>query len=47
MSAALPLDDADVLRSIRTLRVERAMRITFDARAAVASSRAAAFGSAA
>jgi multidrug resistance efflux pump len=35
MSAALPLDDADVLRSIRTLRVERAMRLTFDARAAV------------
>lgn len=35
MSAALPLDDADVLRRIRTLRVERAMRLTFDARAAV------------
>jgi multidrug resistance efflux pump len=35
MSTALPLGDVDVLRRIRTLRVERAMRLVADARAAV------------
>jgi len=35
MSPAPRLDDAEVLRRIRTLRVERAMRLIADARAAV------------
>ena len=35
MSTALPLGDVDVLRRIRTLRVERAMRLVAGARAAV------------
>jgi hypothetical protein len=35
MSAALPADDANVLHRIRTLRVERAMRLAADARAVV------------
>jgi hypothetical protein len=35
MSTALPLGDVEVLRRIRTLRVERAMRLATDARAAV------------
>jgi hypothetical protein len=35
MSTALPLGDVDVLRRIRTLRVERASRLAADARAAV------------